>query len=344
MMFRGSRTRKAWMSRSASFALSRATVALFQSRPRRSAVAGAGGPSSPGWGLSSRASLRPVLAWEPSVRVRDDGPAACMAATRSTRERKPEPSSARPPPLIHRRRPVSMHASFREPARPMAARGAEEDTLSCPLERRTTMAELLPTRPLGRSGLEITTVGFGAWAIGGAGWAFGWGPQDDEASLAAMRRALERGVNWIDTAAVYGLGHSEEVVGRLLRGLPAAERPLVFTKCGLVWAERNRMAQARRVLRPPSIRAECEVSLRRLGVERIDLYQFHWPDETGTPIEDSWAAMARLVDEGKVRAVGVSNFGVDLLERCEAVRHVESLQPPFSLVRRRAAEREIPWW
>src|SRR5438552_3981821 len=123
MMFRGSRTRKAWTSRSASFALSRATVALFQSRPRRSAVAGAGGPSSPGWGLSSRASLRPVLAWEPSVRVRDDGPAPCMAATRSTRERKPEPSSARPPPLIHRRRPVSMHAAFRRPRAGMAARG-----------------------------------------------------------------------------------------------------------------------------------------------------------------------------------------------------------------------------
>ena len=216
----------------------------------------------------------------------------------------------------------------------MAARGGGEDTLSW---------AVLPTRALGRSGLEITTVGFGAWAIGGGGWAFGWGPQDDEASLGAMRRAVERGVNWVDTAAVYGLGHSEEVVGRLLRGLPAAERPFVFTKCGLVWDERNRMAQARRVLRPQSIRAECEVSLRRLGVERIDLYQFHWPDETGTPIEDSWAAMARLVDEGKVRAVGVSNFGVDLLERCEAVRHVESLQPPFSLVRRRAAEREIPW-
>jgi aryl-alcohol dehydrogenase-like predicted oxidoreductase len=157
-----------------------------------------------------------------------------------------------------------------------------------------------------------------------------------------MRRAVERGVNWIDTAAVYGLGHSEEVVGRLLRALPAAERPLVFTKCGLQWDERTPMVQAKRVLRPEAIRAECEASLRRLGVERIDLYQFHWPDESGTPVEDSWAAMARLVDEGKVRAAGVSNFGVDLLERCEAVRHVDSLQPPFSLIRRTAAEREIP--
>jgi len=201
----------------------------------------------------------------------------------------------------------------------------------------------LATRPLGSSGLAITRVGFGAWAAGGGGWSFGWGPQDDEDSLAAMRRALERGVNWIDTAAVYGLGHSEEVVGRLLRDLPAAERPLVFTKCGLIWDARNPMVQSRRVLEPESIARECEASLRRLGVERIDLYQFHWPDQSGVPIEDSWAAMARLVEQGKVRAAGVSNFGLDLLQRCEAVRHVDSLQPPFSLVRRDAAQREIPW-
>jgi aryl-alcohol dehydrogenase-like predicted oxidoreductase len=201
----------------------------------------------------------------------------------------------------------------------------------------------LAKSPLGSSGLAITRVGFGAWAAGGGGWSFGWGPQDDEDSLAAMRRALERGVNWIDTAAVYGLGHSEEVVGRLLRDLPAAERPLVFTKCGLIWDAGNPMVQSRRVLEPESIVRECEASLRRLGVERIDLYQFHWPDQSGTPIEESWAALARLVEQGKVRAAGVSNFGLDLLERCEAVRHVDSLQPPFSLVRRDAAQREIPW-
>jgi len=201
----------------------------------------------------------------------------------------------------------------------------------------------LATRPLGTSGLDITTVGFGAWAIGGGGWAFGWGPQDDAASLAAMRHAVERGINWIDTAAVYGLGHSEELVGRLLRELPPRERPLVFTKCGLVWDDRNPMKEARRVLEPESIRHEAEASLRRLGVERIDLYQFHWPDETGTPIEDSWQAMVRLVEAGKVRAAGVSNFDVALLERCEAIRHVDSLQPPFSLIRRDAAAREIPW-
>jgi aryl-alcohol dehydrogenase-like predicted oxidoreductase len=201
----------------------------------------------------------------------------------------------------------------------------------------------LPTRPLGSSGLEITTVGFGAWAAGGGGWAFGWGPQDDAASLGAMRRALDLGVNWIDTAAVYGLGHSEQVVGRLLRDLPAGERPFVFTKCGLVWEERDRMAPPRRVLRPDSIRTEVEASLRRLGVDRIDLYQFHWPDETRTRVEDSWETMVRLVEAGMVRAIGVSNFDVTLLQRCEAVRHVDSLQPPFSMIRRDAAAREIPW-
>src|SRR5438270_1489618 len=160
----------------------------------------------------------------------------------------------------------------------------------------------LPTRPLGTSGLEITTVGFGAWAIGGGGWAFGWGPQDDADSLAAMRRALEHGVNWIDTAAVYGLGHSETVVGRLLRELPAGQRPLIFTKCGLVWDEHDPMTAPHRVLTPASIRRECEASLRRLGVERIDLYQFHWPDETGTPVEDSLVTMVRLIEDGKIRA------------------------------------------
>jgi aryl-alcohol dehydrogenase-like predicted oxidoreductase len=201
----------------------------------------------------------------------------------------------------------------------------------------------LPTHPLGSSGLDITTVGFGAWAIGGGGWVTGWGPQDDNESIAAMRRAVERGINWIDTAAVYGLGHSEEVVGRFLRELPGADCPLVFTKCGLVWNENDRMADTRRVLRPESIRRECEDSLRRLGIERIDLYQFHRPDDTGTPVEDSWATMVRLMEEGKVRVGGVSNFKVDLLERCEAIRHVDSLQPPFSVIRRDAAADVIPW-
>ncbi|HXY29576.1 MAG TPA: aldo/keto reductase [Gemmatimonadaceae bacterium] len=201
----------------------------------------------------------------------------------------------------------------------------------------------LPTRPLGRSGLAITTVGFGAWAIGGGGWAFGWGPQDDQASLAAMRHAVERGVNWIDTAAIYGLGHSEELVGRLLRDLPAASCPLVFTKCGLTWDPNAPMGEAVRDLHPKVIRAECEASLRRLGVDRIDLYQFHWPDETGTPVEESWREMGRLIDEGKVRFGGVSNFSRSLLERCDRVRHVDASQPPFSLIRRQFAESELPW-
>jgi aryl-alcohol dehydrogenase-like predicted oxidoreductase len=201
----------------------------------------------------------------------------------------------------------------------------------------------LPTYPLGRSGLLITRLGFGSWAVGGGGWAFGWGPQDDTASLATMRRALERGVNWIDTAAVYGLGHSEKIVGLLLREVPLAERPYVFTKCGLVWSAQDRMGEPRRILTPASIRKECESSLRRLGIERIDLYQFHWPDDSGTPVEDSWSTMAQLVQEGKVRAIGVSNFSVDLLARCEAIRRVDSLQPPFSLINRAAGAAQIPW-
>jgi aryl-alcohol dehydrogenase-like predicted oxidoreductase len=198
-------------------------------------------------------------------------------------------------------------------------------------------------RSVGLSGLKITTVGFGAWAIGGGGWSFGWGPQDDNASQAAMRHAIELGVNWIDTAAVYGLGHSEEVVGSFLRSLPHSARPFVFTKCGLIWDERNPMQEPKRVLKPASIRAECEASLRRLGIERIDLYQFHWPDEAGTPVEDSWAEMLRLIEEGKVRLGGVSNFNTELLARCADIHHVDSLQPPFSLIHRDAAAREIPW-
>jgi len=202
---------------------------------------------------------------------------------------------------------------------------------------------MLPKRPLGIGNVTITATGFGAWALGGGGWAYSWGPQNDNASIATMRHALELGINWIDTAAVYGLGHSEEVVGSLLREVPAAERPLVFTKGGLVWDKRDRKAEPRRVLKPESIRQECDASLRRLGVKHIDLYQFHWPDEVGTPVEESWEEMARLVENGKVRMAGVCNFDVPLLERCEAILHVDSLQPPFSLINRNAAAREIPW-
>ena len=198
-------------------------------------------------------------------------------------------------------------------------------------------------RRLGTTDLEITTVGFGAWAIGGGGWVYGWGPQDDAGSIASIRHAVSLGVNWIDTAAIYGLGHSEEVVGRALREIPASERPFVFTKCGMIPNREKPYDEPARDLRPQSIRREVEASLRRLGVERIDLYQFHWPDGIGTPIEDSWHEMKRLVDEGKVRAVGVSNFDVPLLARAESMRHVDSLQPPFLLVRRDAAADVIPW-
>jgi aryl-alcohol dehydrogenase-like predicted oxidoreductase len=202
---------------------------------------------------------------------------------------------------------------------------------------------LLPRRRLGTNGPEITSVGFGAWAVGGGGWSFAWGPQDDALSIAAIRHAVARGVSWIDTAAVYGLGHSEQVVGRALAEIPKSERPLVFTKCGLRWSESDPMAIAVRDSRPARVREECEASLRRLGVEAIDLYQFHWPDQTGTPLADSWGEMARLQDAGKVRFIGVSNYDRGLLEGCEKLRHVQSLQPPFSMIRRDVAASEIPW-
>jgi aryl-alcohol dehydrogenase-like predicted oxidoreductase len=199
----------------------------------------------------------------------------------------------------------------------------------------------LPTRRLGRSGIDVTLVGLGTWAIGGSGTE-GYGPQDDAASVATVHRAVASGVNWIDTAPVYGLGHSEEIVGRALASIPASERPLVFTKCGLIPDPDRPYDRPRRILTPASMRRELETSLRRLGVERIDLYQCHRPDETGTPVEDSWGEMGRFIEEGKVRAAGVSNFEVRELEVYEAIRHIDSLQPPFSLVRRAAAE-QIAW-
>jgi aryl-alcohol dehydrogenase-like predicted oxidoreductase len=201
----------------------------------------------------------------------------------------------------------------------------------------------LPRRRLGSGGPEITSVGFGAWAVGGGGYAFGWGRQDDIASISAIHRAIELGVNWVDTAAIYGLGRSEAVVGEALATLPASERPLVFTKCGMVWDPERPTAFPRRLLTPESIRRECDASLTRLGVEAIDLYQFHWPDDTGVPVEESWGAMLQLREQGKVRCCGVSNFDPDLLERCERLGHVDSLQPPFSLINRRAAADVLPW-
>jgi aryl-alcohol dehydrogenase-like predicted oxidoreductase len=197
------------------------------------------------------------------------------------------------------------------------------------------------TRALGSRGPEITVIGLGTWALSGP-YQFGWGPVDDDESIAAIRAAVEAGVNWLDTAAVYGFGHAEEVLGRALEPFRVGEDVLVFTKCGRSWYETR--PEIVYDLRPDSIRFECEKSLRRLGLERIDLYQFHWPDYgTGTPVEESWATMGELVDEGKVRWIGVSNFTVELLNRCEAVRHVDSLQPPLSLLNRHAREELIPW-
>jgi aryl-alcohol dehydrogenase-like predicted oxidoreductase len=200
----------------------------------------------------------------------------------------------------------------------------------------------LPTRALGRTGMHVTTVGFGAWALGGGGYRWGWGDQDDEVSVATIRHAIELGLNWIDTAPIYGLGHSEEVVGRALRAMPESDRPLVFTKCGMVWGD-DPQADPANIGRAASVRAECDASLKRLGVERLDLLQMHWPAGDGTPVEDYWGTLLELRDEGKARAVGLSNHPVELLERAEAVGHVESLQPPFSAIKRSAGGTVIPW-
>jgi aryl-alcohol dehydrogenase-like predicted oxidoreductase len=202
----------------------------------------------------------------------------------------------------------------------------------------------LPRRRLGRTDMEITRVGFGAWAIGGGGWSNAWGSQDDDDSVAAIRHAVERGIDWIDTAAVYGHGHSEEVVARALRDLPQADRPLVFTKGGLGWDEHDHMALAQRRGAPAAIRQDVEDSLRRLGVERIDLFQMHWPAEDGAAIEDYWNVFAQLREAGKLRAIGLSNHGIPDLDRAEAVAHVDSLQPPFSAIRTEAETEGLLDW
>jgi aryl-alcohol dehydrogenase-like predicted oxidoreductase len=196
---------------------------------------------------------------------------------------------------------------------------------------------------LGSSGLSITRVGLGAWALGGPGWAWSWGPQDDDVSVATIHRALELGINWIDTAGEYGLGHSEEVVGRAVAALPPADRPYVFTKCGMVWDPDDPMTEARPMATAQSVRAECEASLRRLGVECIDLLQVHWPPESGTPVEEYWEALVALRTEGKIRAAGLSNHDVSQLDRAGAVGPIDSLQPPFSMIDRAAGADVIPW-
>jgi len=198
----------------------------------------------------------------------------------------------------------------------------------------------MKTRKLGNSDLYITPVGYGAWAIGGSGWQFGWGSQDDRDSIAAIHRSLELGVNWIDTAAVYGLGHSEEVVARALKSW-SGPRPHVFTKCGLRW---DANGQVEKVLNADSIRGEVEDSLRRLAVDAIDLYQIHWPpDPDSRELEEGWSTLANLKREGKVRWIGVSNFDVEQLRRAQAIAPVTSLQPRYSLVHREVENEILPY-
>ncbi|MBN2009359.1 aldo/keto reductase [candidate division KSB1 bacterium] len=186
----------------------------------------------------------------------------------------------------------------------------------------------MQTRKLGWTDLELTTVGFGAWAIGGGDWQFGWGDQDDDISIKAIHKALDEGINWIDTAAVYGCGHSERVVGKALK--QTRHRPFVATKCGRVCDEQKRISSW---IKPESIRRELEASLRNLQLDTIDLYQIHWPDPD-EDIEDAWHAMAEFIKEGKIRYAGVSNFNIAQLERIQAIHPVASLQPPYSMLRR----------
>jgi len=201
------------------------------------------------------------------------------------------------------------------------------------------MHATLQTRRLGKTDLHVTAIGFGAWAIGGGDWKFGWGDQDDAESVAAIRRAIDSGVNWIDTAAAYGFGHSEEVVAKALEGI--AERPYVFTKCGLVPSGANDGTPVENISRA-SIVAECEASLKRLRVEAIDLYQIHWPTDEIAEIDEAWATMADLKRSGKVRYIGVSNFNVEEMERAEKIAPIDSLQPPYSLVKREIEAAILP--
>ncbi len=195
----------------------------------------------------------------------------------------------------------------------------------------------MQTRLLGNSDLCLTPLGVGAWAMGGAGWQFSWSDQDDHASVAAIHAALDAGINWIDTAAVYGLGHSEEVVAKALAG--RSNRPYVFTKCGRNWDDNGQIVK---LLKRDAIRRECENSLRRLNVEAIDLYQMHWP-EPDEDVEEAWETLARLKAEGKVRWIGVSNFNVGQMRRAQAIAPITSLQPPYSLIRREVEADALPY-
>ncbi|HEV2133542.1 MAG TPA: aldo/keto reductase [Terracidiphilus sp.] len=198
----------------------------------------------------------------------------------------------------------------------------------------TTIVSSPKLRTLGNSDMALTPIGFGAWAIGGGDWQYSWGPQDDKDSIAAIHKALDMGINWIDTAAVYGLGHSEEVVAKALKS--ANRKPYVFTKCSLRWRGDRTIYNS---LKAPSVAEELEASLRRLGVETIDLYQVHWPNPE-SEIEEGWEALERLRKQGKIRWIGVSNFNVEQMKRAQKIAHVTSLQPPYSMLRR-AIETEI---
>ncbi|MCU1322736.1 MAG: NADP-dependent oxidoreductase domain protein [Acidobacteriaceae bacterium] len=193
----------------------------------------------------------------------------------------------------------------------------------------------METKKLGNSDLDITSIGFGAWAVGGADWAHGWGPQDDADSVDAIHRALDLGINWIDTAAVYGLGHSEEVVAKALK--LSSRKPYIFTKCGMVWNEKKEITHSLK-----TIREECEASLRRLGVETIDLYQIHWP-KPEEELEEGWSTMADLQREGKVRWIGASNFSVAQMQQAEKIAPITSLQPPYSMINRSVEAEILPF-
>ncbi|HLG63035.1 MAG TPA: aldo/keto reductase [Ktedonosporobacter sp.] len=192
-------------------------------------------------------------------------------------------------------------------------------------------------RQLGNTDIHITPLGLGAWAMGGGGWSFGWGPQDDEESIKTINRSLDLGINWIDTAAVYGLGHSEEVVGKAIKD--RAEKPYIFTKCSLVWNDKREVGNS---LKADSIRREAEASLKRLDIDAIDLYQIHWPSPEAD-IEEGWETMAQLKKEGKVRAIGVSNFNIEQMQRIQRIAPIDSLQPPYSLVHPEVEKEILPY-
>ena len=216
---------------------------------------------------------------------------------------------------------------------------------SCAILRRRRIYPVVMTtsaatslRTLGNSDLHLTPIGFGAWAIGGGNWEFAWGPQDDNESIEAIHRALDLGINWIDTAAIYGLGHSEQMVGKALKGY-SGSKPYVFTKCSMRWHPDRSIYRS---LKPASVREELEASLRRLQVETIDLYQIHWPNPEDE-IEEGWETLARLKEEGKVRWIGVSNFSVAQMERVRKIAPITSLQPPYSMLRRAIEQEQLPY-